>query len=54
MRLGCATDDGAWAAARVQARADAAVDAAMRALQDAKRHPAPPPDASPCRAISSF
>jgi hydroxymethylbilane synthase len=54
VRLGCATDDGAWAAAQVQAKADAAVDEAMRALQDAKLHPAQPPDTSPCRAISSF
>jgi hydroxymethylbilane synthase len=54
VRIGCATDDGAWAAAMVKTRAAQAEDEAMSALESAKQDPAEPPRASPCQQISSF
>jgi len=54
VHIGCATDDGAWAAATVSANATQAEEKAMVALESAKLAPAAPPQASPCRQISSF
>lgn len=54
VHIGCATDDGAWAAATVKANAAQAEERAMKALESAKLAPADPPQASPCRQISSF
>jgi len=56
VRLGCATDAGRWVATRVTAPVDAVVDAAMLALQAAKRAPdGPDPLAElACQPLASF
>jgi len=54
VRIGCATNDGSWAAATVTASEAQAEEEAFVALETAKRTPTAPPEASPCRQISSF
>lgn len=54
VRIGCATDHDTWASATVKASASAAEEEAMAALESAKQAPVDPPQASPCRQISSF
>ncbi len=54
LRLGCATDDGRWAAATVTAPAATAENEAMAALEAAKVSPGPAAHESPCVPISSF
>lgn len=54
VRIGCATDEGTWAAAMVKGGEKQAGEDAFAALEAAKNAPVDPPQASPCRQISSF
>jgi len=54
VRIGCETDESTWATAEVVTTVAQAEQAAMEALESAKRAPVAPAQTCPCRQISSF